>query len=227
MVLYANSRRNALHLLRPAKSGVARIPLFFKVFNKQKNGNSMGSVKPKLLIALVAVLLLAIFIKVSNPYREFSTQEYWRTATIDSVYEIPEEALQPGNRNGGVLMWASMSTNNPEILSVLVNRGADINEADGIFKGTPLTGAAGYSSSPEIIDRLIELGADISQKVNNNEDALMVAAQYNTNHGIIERLVYHGADPTRKNNQNKTALDLAIKNGNDVAVAALKRVLKN
>jgi ankyrin repeat protein len=184
----------------------------------------MGSVKPKLLIALVAVILLAVFIKVSNPYREYSSKEFWETATIEAVYEIPEEALQPGNRNGGILMWASMATNDPEILSALVSRGAEINEADGIFKGTPLTGAAGYSSSPEIIDTLIELGADISQKVNNNEDALMVAAQYNTNPGIIERLIYHGADPTRKNSQGKSALDLAIKNSNGVAQEALENL---
>ncbi len=138
----------------------------------------MSSVNPKLLV----VVLVVVFIKVSNPYRKYSTKDYWKLATIDSVNEISNEALAPGNKNGGVLMWAAMATKDPDILSALVQRGADINEADGIFKGTSLTGAAGYSSSPKIIDRLIQLGvgADISQKVNNNEDALMIAAQYNT-----------------------------------------------
>ena len=186
----------------------------------------MSSVNPKLLIALVAVILLVVFIKVSNPYREFSTKEYWESATIESVHEVPDEALAPGNRNGGVLMWAAMAANNPEILSDLVQRGADINEADGIFMGTPLTGAAGYSSNPEIIDKLIELGADINQKVNNNEDALMVAAQYNNNYGIIERLVFHGADVNRRNSQGRTALDLAIKSNNEIAREALESLMK-
>lgn len=184
----------------------------------------MGGVNPKLLVALVAAIVLAIVIKVSNPYREYSTQKYWETATLDDVYEIPEEALQPGNRNGGVLMWASMATSDPEILSLLVSRGAQINEADGIFMGTPLSGAAGYSSSPEIIDRLIELGADINQKVNNDEDALMIAAQYNTNLDIIKRLVYHGADFRRKNKHGDTALDLAIKSSNSEAKKALEEL---
>lgn len=186
----------------------------------------MSSVNPKLLIVLVVVILFAVFIKLSNPYREFSTREYWESATIDSVYEIPEEALKPGNRNGGVLMWAAMATNEPEIITALVQRGADINEADGIFKGTPLTGAAGYNSNPEIIDKLIELGADITQKVNNNEDALMVAAQYNTNPGIIERLIFHGAESNLKNKQGRTALELATKNSNEVAKEALESVKK-
>lgn len=183
----------------------------------------MSSVNPKLLIALAAVILLGVFLKVSNPYREYSTQEFWETATLESVFEVPDEALEQGNRNGGVLMWAAMVTNDPEIISALVQRGAAINEPDSIFKGTPLTGAAGYSSNPEIIDRLIELGADISQKVNNNEDALMIAAQHNHNPGIIERLLYHGADANRKNSQGRTALDLATMNDNETAKSALEQ----
>ena len=188
-------------------------------------GGSMSSVNPKLLVALVVVIVLAVFIKVSNPNREYSTQEYWESATIDSVYEVPDEALEPGNRNGGVLMWAAMGTKDPEILSNLVKRGSQINEVDGIFKGTPLTGAAGYNSNPAIIDKLIELGADITQKVNNNADALMVAAQFNTNPGIIEKLVFHGADVKRTNSQGKTALDLAIENNNEVAKEALENLM--
>lgn len=184
----------------------------------------MRSVNPKLLIALAVVVLFAVYVKVSNPYREYSTQEYWETATIESAYQIPQQALRPGNRNGGVLMWAAMATDDPEILSVLVDRAAEINEADGIFKGTPLTGAAGYTSRPEIIDRLIDLGADINQKINNNEDALMVAARYNPNPGIIEQLVFHGADINRENAQGHTALELAIEHDNRVAEEALERL---
>jgi ankyrin repeat protein len=187
----------------------------------------MSSVNPKLLLALVVVILLAVIIKVSNPHKKYSTQEFWKSASLDVVFEIPDEILKPGNRNGGVLMWAAMSTNDPEILSALVRRGAEINEVDGMFKGTPLTGAAGYSSNPEIIDRLIKLGADINQKVNNNEDALMIAAQYNHNPGIIQRLIYHGFDVTNKNSQGKTALDLAIKNNNETAKAELEAVIEN
>ena len=122
-------------------------------------------------------------------------------------------------------MWAAMAAPDPEIISALVARGADINESDGIFKGTPLTGAAGYSSNPIIIDELIRQGADIDKERNNNEDALMIAAQYNSNPGIIERLVFHGADVTNKNTQGKTALDLAVENNNVVAKEALEKLV--
>ncbi len=185
----------------------------------------MSSINPKLLIVLVVVILFALFIKVSNPHREYSTQKYWESATIESVYAVPDEALAVGNRNGGVLMWAAMATKDPEIIHALVQRGAGINEADGVFMGTPLTGAAGYNSTPDIIDTLIELGADINQKVNNGEDALMVAARYNTSPGILERLVFHGADIRRENAQGKTALDLAIESNNLVARKALEKLM--
>lgn len=185
----------------------------------------MKSVNPKLLIALVIAILFAAFVKLNNPYRKFSTQDYWASATLDSVAEIPDEALKPGNKNGAVLMWAAMATNNPEILAALVVRGAEINEADAIFSGTPLSGAAGYTERPEIIDKLIELGADIHQELSNKEDALMIAAQYNTNPGIIEKLVFHGADLKRTNILGKTALDLAIDNENTVAKDALEKLI--
>jgi ankyrin repeat protein len=183
----------------------------------------MGSVKPVYLLALVAVIIVAIFIKVSNPYRKYSSREYWESATVSSVSEIPQEALEPGNRNGPVLMWAAIAARDPRIIEALVERGADINESDGIFKGTPLTGAAGYSANPDIIDILVELGADIHKKVHNDEDALMIAAQYNRNPQIIERLIFLGADPQNKNRQGRTALDLAYENRNNTAIDALKQ----
>lgn len=186
----------------------------------------MGAIKPAYILALVVVIVFAVYIKVSNPYRKYSTQEYWETTTLESVSEVPQEALKPGNRNGPVLMWAAISTSDPRIIEALVERGADINESDGIFKGTPLTGAAGYSSSTEVIDILVELGADINKKVHNQEDALMIAARYNHNPEIIERLVYHGAKPDNRNGQKRTALDLAREEENTAAVEVLERIAK-
>ncbi len=180
-----------------------------------------------MLATLVAAIVFVTYIKVSNPYREFSTQKYWQSATIESVNEIPDEALKPGNRNGGVLMWAAIASNNPDILSALVERGADINESDGIFKGTPLTGAASYSTNVEVIDRLIALGADINKKVHNNEDALMIAARQSKTPAIIERLVFHGADVYRRNARGETAYDIARRGKNKVTMRILSKLMKN
>jgi len=180
-----------------------------------------------LLATLIAVIVFAAFVKLSNPHREFSTQEYWRTATIESIKEIPDEALKPGNRNGGILMWAAIASNDPDILTALVKRGADINEADVIFKGTPLTGAASFSSNPDIIDRLIELGANIHQKVHYDEDALMIAARQSNSPAIIKRLVFHGADIYRKNSNDETAFDIAKYGNNKITMDVLDELMKS
>ncbi|MEX0899867.1 MAG: ankyrin repeat domain-containing protein [Gammaproteobacteria bacterium] len=183
----------------------------------------MEAVNPKYLIALGVVITLVMLLRVINPHRSYSTDAYWQDATIEKVHKVPAAALEPGNKNGSVLMWAAMNVSDPSLLAALVERGADVNESDPVFTGTPLSSAAAYSKYPEVIDELIRLGADINQLVSNGEDSLMVAAQYNVNEGIIERLIHHGADPTRINAQSKTALDLARAKKNTVAEAALQK----
>ena len=182
----------------------------------------MTAVKPIYLIALAAAVLFVIYLKISNPYREFSTSAFWESATLESVSGIPEEALKPGNKNGPVIMWAAIGSSNPKVLGALQDRGADINESDGIFKGTPLTGAAGYTQNPKMLTELVRLGADIHKPVHNGETALMIAAQYNANPSIITTLVKLGSVLDKKNNSGKTALDLALRNKNEMAIKELK-----
>lgn len=183
----------------------------------------MSSIKPTYLVLFILTLLFVAFLKINNPYREYSTTQYWQNATLESVAEIPDKALAPGNKNGPILMWAAMSTSNPEIINALVKKGADINEVDGdIFKGTPLTGAAGYTKNPEIIEELIKLGAEIDKRVNNEETALMIAAQYNKNPGIASVLVKLGAKINNKSKNGITALTFAELRNNNTAYNELE-----
>ena len=186
----------------------------------------MSTVNPIYLIALLLVVLFVAYLKISNPYRELGTSEFWQNATLQTVIEIPDEALKPGNKNGPVLMWAAIGATDPEILKDLVARGAQVNEADGIFKGTPLTGAAAYTKYPEMIDTLIDLGADVHKTVHMGETALMIAAQFNKNPGIISTLVKHGAQLDKKNDAEQTALDLAEENKNETAIEELKTAIE-
>jgi ankyrin repeat protein len=181
----------------------------------------MKSVNLKLLIALGAVLLLALGLKLANPDKKYSTQQFWESATVSTVTSVPEKALKPGNKNGSVLMWAAIGAKDPAILEALVARGTDVNESDVLFGGTPMTGAAGKNDEPAMIEVLVKLGADVNKRVNNGETAAMVAAQYNTAGGIIEALNAAGADLGAKNDQGKTALDLAREHGNATAEKAL------
>ena len=51
-----------------------------------------------------------------------------------------------------------MSTDISKSVRALVERGANINETDGIFKGTPLSAVAAHGEHPQMLDTLTELG---------------------------------------------------------------------
>lgn len=184
----------------------------------------MKTVNPKLLAVLALAVVLTGYLKLSNPYKEYSRQAFWQTATVDDVYKVPEEALRPGNQNGPVLMWAATATKDPQVIAALVARGADVNEADtGAFSGTPLSAAAGYASNPRIIDELIRLGADINKVVGSSaKTPLIIAAELNKNPEIINSLIRHGADVAYRDATGHTALEQARRVGNPVAVTVLE-----
>ena len=176
---------------------------------------------PKLLLLLAVVIAGAVVLKLWNPDRKYSTRQFWERATVASVADVPQRALARGNRNGGVLMWAAMGAKDPAILRALVARGADVNESDPVFGGTPMSAAAGKSEHPEMIAMLDELGADANKRVSNGQTPAMVAAQYNRTPGIIEALRAAGADLDARSADGRTALDFARQAGNDVVERAL------
>ncbi|MDT8409436.1 MAG: ankyrin repeat domain-containing protein [Wenzhouxiangellaceae bacterium] len=182
----------------------------------------MGTVEPKYLIALGVVVALAALIVLGNPDKKYSRKAFWEDASVASVAEVPESALAPGNKNGPVLMWAAMSVDDPRILHALVARGVDVNEHDGIFMGTPLTGVASEGRHPEILSALVDLGADIDVRVHGKQTALMVAAQYNRAPGMATRLLELGLDPDARDASDKTALDYALQKNNQTVIDEIR-----
>ena len=187
----------------------------------------MKAVNPKLLISLVAVIALAVYLTLSNPHKKYSRQKFWETATVEDVGTIPDAALAPGNKNGPVLMWAATTTRDPKIIAALVARGADVNEADTIFSGTPLSAAAAYNSNPAIIDELVRLGAEVDKVVgSDNKTPLIIAAELNPSPDIARSLIRNGADTAVRDLTGQTALEAAIRSGNRKVARVLKENAK-
>jgi ankyrin repeat protein len=181
----------------------------------------MEQSNPKLIILLLLVIAGYFALQALNPHKKYSTEAFWESGTLADVDEIPAEALAPGNSNGPVLMWAATTTQDPAIIKALLNKGSAINEVDGIFKGTPLSGAASYNKNTQIIDTLMAHGADLSMRLLHDNSILQSAAMYNRNPGIIEHLIQLGADVNHRNVYGQDALDLAIDKDNEVAIEAL------
>lgn len=187
----------------------------------------MKKPNPILILLLLCAFALVAYLKISNPHKKYSQQAYWETATLADVKDIPTEALKPGNKNGPVLMWAATTTKDPAIISALVARGANVNERDVIFSGTPLSAAAGYSQSPAVIDELVRLGADIDAVVGSKDKTpLIIAAEINPHTPILEALVNHGASTTYQDKAGRNALAAAMKFGTPEAVEVLRRLSK-
>ena len=182
----------------------------------------MKSVGIKYIIALALVIVVVGVFVLMNPHRQYSTEKFWKKATLESVQDVPQDALKAGNKNGSVLMWAAMGTSDAAIIRALVARGADVNESDGELAGTPLSAAAGYGHKPEIIAELVRLGADVNKTVNNDETPLMIAARFNHDPTIVQALIAAGAQVDAVSAQGQTALDIARRNGNKPAVQVLR-----
>jgi len=183
----------------------------------------MKTINPKLLIALVAVIALALFLTLSNPHKKYSRQKFWESATVEDVQTIPAAALAPGNKNGPVLMWAATTTKDPRIIAALVARGADVNEADTIFSGTPLSAAAAYNANPAVIDELVRLGAEVNKVVgSDNKTPLIIAAELNSRPEIARSLVRNGADIAYRDLTGQTAFEAAMRSGNTAVAKVLE-----
>lgn len=174
----------------------------------------MDSVNPKLVIVLLCVIAFFVYSKVSNPYRKYGTEQFWENATVSDVYSIPEKALLPGNQNGPVLMWAAASTSDPEVITALLSRGADINERDEVFQGTPLSAAAYQNRNAEVIEVLIDRGAHVNVVLGVlKKSPLLLAAEQNTLE-VTRLLLSHGADLSYRDASGKSAPMLAVEFGN-------------
>ncbi len=183
----------------------------------------LSTINPKLIALLLLVVAFAAYVKLSNPNKVYSTQAYWLNAGLAEVEAVPQEVLLPGNQNGSVLMWAAYASPDPQVIEALIARGADVNEADVVFSGTPLSAAAAGNANPAVIDVLVQHGARVDQVVgSNNKTPLIIAAELNANPQVLARLIHHGANPAYRDLTGKTALQQARQMNNQSAVALLE-----
>ena len=128
--------------------------------------------------------------------RQWSTDEYFKTATVDSVTTCLEAGADPNAWTKWKLTplyYAAASNENPAVIEALLKAGADPN-ARTKWKSTPLHYAAASNENPAVIQTLLKAGADPKARDEDKNTPLYDAARYNRNPGIIEALLKGGAD---------------------------------
>ena len=94
------------------------------------------------------------------------------------------------------LHFAAAFNDDPDVITALVDAGADINARDKEWGATPLHWAAWSNGNPGIIIALLDGGADPNARDAKESTPLHAAADQSTNPDIILTLLDSGADLT-------------------------------
>jgi ankyrin repeat protein len=116
----------------------------------------------------------------------------------------------PANPAKDKELFAAAQSGDPNIVSVLLSNGANVNarDANGL---TPLI-VASYQGSWPMINELLKKGADVNLRSNIGKTALMVATQ-NGHEPVVKLLIEKGANVNVESDRNETALMLAVNMG--------------
>lgn len=142
---------------------------------------------------------------------------------VKSLIASGEDIDTRGER-GVTLLMVLTAANNPKIIKLLLEAGADVN-AKNEYGYTPLLGAAEVATNPEVTKLLLNAGSDVKAAGKDGKTALMLAAQSNSNPNVIKALLDAGADVNVKDKNGMTAKDYAAMNKN-LGIRAMFRMFK-
>lgn len=108
----------------------------------------------------------------------------------------------------------------PAAVRLLLDRGADPNQAARNAAKVAALHAAVSSNQPEIVRWLLDAGADVNAQQQMDYTPLMGAAA-NARADIMELLLARGAERALKTTEGKTAADLAREHGHDAIATRL------
>nr|XP_034178895.1 ankyrin repeat domain-containing protein 50-like isoform X1 [Osmia lignaria] len=123
----------------------------------------------------------------------------------NNLNTLNDTVTQPWGRTA--LMYASFVSRNPELLQVLLKKGADLGKVD--MRGWTCLQYAIVAERSKNVLFLLEAGASINQQDFQGRTPLMVSV-YLSNVDIVSLLLNHGAEINSLDNRNLTALQIAI-----------------
>lgn len=137
--------------------------------------------------------------------------ELCEKGTVQGIRIALSNGANPNARGGeyGRTALIAALDNDLEVLSILLDAGADVNARDNNAV-TALMVAS--TENPEAVSLLLEAGADVNAKTGWGMTALMIAASLNKTPEILSLLLNAGADIDARDRNNSTALMFAVLN---------------
>ena len=139
-----------------------------------------------------------------------------RNATPERVRAMLKDGAyvnEVGKRGWTPLHWAAAYNRDPQVTSLLLDAGADVDAVGNRLTVTPLHCAAMTNPNPKVMQVLLEAGAEVDARLEGGDTPLwMACASSQKNPEIILVLLNAGADANIENISRETPLDFAKKN---------------
>jgi ankyrin repeat protein len=169
----------------------------------------------------------SLVFKNSDEFNEFIDKNYFFTVSsvenaidnnqTDKVRKIMNDGFDV-NRGSylkpSLLLYAAENANDPEIIQILIDSGADISDTHNTKNA--MTYAA-TNENPGIIRSLIKAGISNSPRF----DPLIAAAQKNDNPEIYELILKNGGNVNAEYERGKTPLMIALENNRQPEIIKL------
>ena len=152
--------------------------------------------------------------------------DFWATADVAAIrQELTKQPdlLAPGGLQGGsALNVAAARADEPAVIGILLDAGAELEYRSAEMGNTPLIAASAFNPNPLVITTLLDKAADISATNNDGHTALMAAAAFNPNPAVASALLDRGAELEATDEATGiTALHAAVLNRNPNMMALL------
>jgi hypothetical protein len=113
------------------------------------------------------------------------------------------------NKSGYTALMFASAYNSPEVVSFLIEQGADLKASEFITEGNSLHVSARFNPKPETIEVLAKQGLDIEATDKDGNTPLLLATKYNQNLQVVEKLIELGADVNVLDSSGKDAYGYA------------------
>ena len=127
----------------------------------------------------------------------WNTMTFFEKATVRMVQKCIDSGADANGRDEwgfSPLHFAAAFNDDPDVISVLVDGGANLEAKDKEWGATPLHWAAWSNGNPGIIIALLDGGADLNARDARNSTPLHAAAEQSNNPAIVLALLDSGAD---------------------------------
>lgn len=147
---------------------------------------------------IVAATLTPAVCSIADLVGDARAKNFWRTADAAEVASRLRWRLDVDDtrrryygssyEDGAPLHWAAAYTADPEVITLLLEHGAEI-EARSSYDRTPLHWAALSNAEPAITARLLEHGANPAARTANGDSACDLANRSNADNAAVRRLL--------------------------------------